>query len=242
MAHNVLQETYKAEHRLLDPGDAETISVLNKDLSYVPLVTGASLEARTLADPLRAGIRLTLALKTHGGGNVVVTGSSGVDFAGNTAMTFATAGGAVHFISIELGSAFEWRAIEADGVSGLAIGGTAATAFLDGVTITWGTGLDMVEQYENTGNKYTLTGLAAGGTDIILTGGTHATTGGQFSGVGGAGVTNGAGGPIVLTGGAGPGTGDGGAVNITGGAKTGGATGTGGAVVMAGGANANATN
>lgn len=151
MAHNVLQEIYKAEHRLLDPGNGNAIVVLDKDLAYVPLVTtDASGETRTLDDPLKGGISLMLQMKTDksGTGNCVVTADNVVDVAGNTIMTFDDEGDYIKLESIEIDDdTFRWRVISYDGATGVTTLATQASTYLDGVTVTFGTTLDFTLAY-----------------------------------------------------------------------------------------------
>lgn len=148
--HDSLANSYKDNHRILDPGDAGTILVAAKDLGYVPLVTtAAGGETRTLADPLKAGIRLTLEFKTDGG-DCVVTASSGVDQGANTVMTFTDIGEWITFESIELGSSFVWRVKAFDGVTGVTVLSTAASSYADNIPVTFGTTSDFTFAFDAT--------------------------------------------------------------------------------------------
>jgi len=98
-AHRLHHELYSGGKILADPGDAATIQVA-KDLQICEMVTGASGETRTLANPTKPGIRFTLRLLTDGGGDAVVTASNGVNVTLNPAATFADAGDQLELISV----------------------------------------------------------------------------------------------------------------------------------------------
>lgn len=82
-----------------DPGDGGTIWP-SVDDSICPLVIGAGAETRSLADPLKfpPGFRMTLSVKTDGGGSVAVTeidgGSATFDSVNETLTIVVTAAGA----------------------------------------------------------------------------------------------------------------------------------------------------
>ena len=99
---------------LTDPGDAGAIPV-TEGWAICSLVTGGA-ETRTLADPQRAGQRMTLGFKTDGG-DCVITAASPVNQAGNTVMTFADVGDILELVAIEDGSDIEWRIVGNDGVA-----------------------------------------------------------------------------------------------------------------------------
>lgn len=112
--HNVAQELLQAELQVLDPGNGKAI-VPDRSGAIVPLVTAAA-ETRSLPAPVKAGIQLTLVLKTDGG-DCVVTASAGVNQTGNTILTFDTEGESVVLLSIPKGNAFVWRVTANDGVA-----------------------------------------------------------------------------------------------------------------------------
>ena len=116
-AHRILGIIKDANHSLPDPGAGKIISAL-QDLQICELVTVAA-EARTLANPTKAGNRLTLRMKTDGG-DCVVTASNGFNVAGNTVATFADVGDLLELISVSHTTGFRWEILVNTGSVGLA--------------------------------------------------------------------------------------------------------------------------
>src|SRR3990167_1653364 len=79
-AHRIHHDLYKGPKLLKDPGNAGIIRAA-ADLQICEMVTGASGETRTLANPTKPGIRFVLRLKTDGGGDAVVTAPAGLNVA-----------------------------------------------------------------------------------------------------------------------------------------------------------------
>ena len=115
-AHRILDTIRSANHSLPDPGAGKTISAL-QDLQICELVTVAA-EARTLANPTKAGNRFTLRLKTDGG-DCVVTASNGFNVAGNTVATFADVGDQLDLISVSHTTGFRWEILTNTGSTAL---------------------------------------------------------------------------------------------------------------------------
>lgn len=105
-AHRSLSVIKDADHVLRDPGAGGRISP-EKDLAICELVTAAA-EARTLANPTKAGNRLTLRMKTDGG-DCTVTASNGFNVAGNTIAVFADVGDLLELISVSHTTGFRWE-------------------------------------------------------------------------------------------------------------------------------------
>lgn len=116
-AHRILNTLRDADHTIKDPGDGGRISV-NKDLGICELVTAAA-EARTLDNPTKAGITLTLRMKTDGG-DATVTASNGFNVAGNTVATFQDVGDQLHMISVSHTTGYRWEVLVNVGSVGLA--------------------------------------------------------------------------------------------------------------------------
>jgi hypothetical protein len=115
--HRALSDNYLGDTTVEDPGAGGTIQV-HRSPAVVDIVT-ADAEARTLADPLAAGVFLVLTLKTDGG-DCTVTASTGINQAGNTVCVFADAGDILALVSVPDPSSsgdFVWRVIENDGGS-----------------------------------------------------------------------------------------------------------------------------
>lgn len=99
---------------LADPGDGEALPA---ESGYLPIVTGADAETRTLANPTGAGQELTIVHETDGGGAAVVTVASAINATGNTAITLADAGDFIVLRSIKVGANYRWRVAANDGAA-----------------------------------------------------------------------------------------------------------------------------
>lgn len=125
-AHNVLHELYSAPYLMDDPGSGGTITV-DRQFVVIPIVTAAA-EARTLAQPTKAGLWCIPILKTDGG-VCTLTVTGGFDAAGTTAALLSDAGDNMVFYSIVSGSSYYWRSMGASGGVGIAqVIGTTPTA------------------------------------------------------------------------------------------------------------------
>ena len=103
---------------LVDPGAGAAID--NTLWGVVPLVS-ATTETRTLPAPSKAGLNLWLNMKTDNG-DIVVTVTPAYDEAGSTTLTFSAVGQWAHLVSMRVStSAWGWRLMGYDGVSGPAI-------------------------------------------------------------------------------------------------------------------------
>lgn len=98
---------------IADPGDAGAIAVTTG--GYVPLVSGAAAETRTLAAPTIIGQQMLLYMKTDGGGDIAVTAATTINEAGNNTITFANPGEACHLIACEEDATLRWRFAHVDG-------------------------------------------------------------------------------------------------------------------------------
>lgn len=105
-AHRVLNTIRDADHVLADPGAGGTITS-QEDLKICEIVTAAA-EARTLANPTKAGNRLTLRMKTDGG-DATITASNGLNVAGNTQAVFADVGDLLELVSVSHTSGYRWE-------------------------------------------------------------------------------------------------------------------------------------
>jgi len=98
----------RANWTIADPGTGGAIPVDRS--GTIAIVTGASGQTNTLANPAKAGIRLCLAMQTDGGGDRVVTAvSPGVNASGHTTITLGDAGDFIELISAPYSTGFCWR-------------------------------------------------------------------------------------------------------------------------------------
>lgn len=113
-AENCLHRMYEAPFLMKDPGASGTIYP-RKDRSMVPVVTTTA-QARTLAQPYKAGLICTVVLDTDGGDlTLTVTGGYNADSA--TSITFGDAADFVTFISIKVGTSYYWRVLAQEGTN-----------------------------------------------------------------------------------------------------------------------------
>ena len=117
--HNVLQQIAgTTELEILDPGSGGTIPV-DRSMGICPVVTGGA-EARKIASPARAGIIITICLKTDGG-NLTITGE-GTEIINSgsgseTTAVMADAGDVLTLISINKGTSIIWAGIATHGAT-----------------------------------------------------------------------------------------------------------------------------
>ena len=118
-AHRIHHWLYMGSKVLSDPGDAGRIEV-NKDLQVCEMVTvtGGG-ETRTLANPTKPGLRLTLRLLTDGGDSVVAS-SNGLNVTGNNQATFADAGQQLEMVSVTHTTGYRWEILTNTGSVSLA--------------------------------------------------------------------------------------------------------------------------
>lgn len=130
--HRIPFDLFLSQNKKIDdPGSGGTIKV-KRDLGHVALVAAGS-EARTLAVPLQANLRLLLYVKTLPSGTITLTITSGGDEANDTSFAFTATGQFLSLVSVEEGSNLRWRVVSSDGVTGgttalgsLTVAGTAA--------------------------------------------------------------------------------------------------------------------
>ncbi len=118
-AHRVLQDMAKStELELLDPGNAGTID-LDRSMGVCSVVTAAS-ETRKIGSPQRAGVIITVCLKTDGG-DLAITGAGGeILNSGSgteTTATMADAGDTLTLISVSKGANIVWAVLANHGAT-----------------------------------------------------------------------------------------------------------------------------
>jgi len=95
-----------ADYLMTDPGAGQSI-VPDRQFGLVPLVT-AGAEARTLRQPTKAGVYITLMLVTDGG-DCTVTITGGYNQDDDTTYVFEDVGQSLPLVSIKEGASFYWR-------------------------------------------------------------------------------------------------------------------------------------
>lgn len=119
-AHRSLTDLHLADFLLDDPGDAGTIKT-SRDRA-VCLLTSSTSETRTLNNPIKAGLRLTLALTSYGGAIQVSTqDSTPLDANSNSAVVLTAAGSWVDLLALDIGGTLQWRVTGHEGTTGIAV-------------------------------------------------------------------------------------------------------------------------
>ncbi len=144
MSHTFHTDHDEAWHLnpIRDVDTAEAWDIRNS--GRIAIVTLAA-ETRTLANPHFIGQELLLYMKTDGG-DCVVTVTDGYDSAAKTDLTFSAVGDFVILRGVESGSDYRWRLQALDGAA------LSMDALLlgDDDTITFGTGSDVVQEFDGT--------------------------------------------------------------------------------------------
>ncbi len=117
--HNLLQQISETlELEVLDPGSGGTIPA-DRSFGVCSVVTAAS-EARKIGSPQRAGIIITVCLKTDGGdlaitgaGSEILNSGSGTE----TTATMADAGDVLVLVSVRKGSNIVWAILANHGAA-----------------------------------------------------------------------------------------------------------------------------
>ena len=104
----------KAPVAIADPSDAGALTA-NRSATIALTSTGV-VDTRTLAIPSIAGITLLLSFDVDGG-DLAVTAASGINVAGNTVMTFDTAGEYIKLEAAQVAGVLAWRVVANDGVT-----------------------------------------------------------------------------------------------------------------------------
>jgi hypothetical protein len=104
---------FRAPFLVNDPGSGGTITV-DRWGSVVPIVT-AGAEARTLAQPTKAGLVCTI-VATTAVGAITLTVTGGWNADSDTTMTLGDAGDFVTFVSIKVSSSYYWRVVAQEGI------------------------------------------------------------------------------------------------------------------------------
>ena len=121
--HNTL---YDGPKILDDPKDGGLIQAVD-DLQICQMVSLAAGETRTLANPTKPGIRLTLYHMTDGG-DIIVRASEGFNTALETEAAFVEAGDTLELISVtktrdgsESAGVYRWQVMPVDGSTGVTV-------------------------------------------------------------------------------------------------------------------------
>lgn len=119
-AHRTLNDMFRAFDPkvgpgiLKDPGDAGTITPTMWGQICSVVTTAA--QTRTLAQPTKPGVLVTVVLDTDAG-DLTLTVTGGYNNAVDTAITLADAGDFVQFLSVEVGTSYLWRIVGQEGAA-----------------------------------------------------------------------------------------------------------------------------
>lgn len=123
-AHRLLHDLFRAPFLMADPGSGGTITV-NRDCAVAPITT-AGAEARTLAQPTKAGLRCMVVHDVRAG-DLTLTVTGGYNQAGTTTIVLGTAGDWVRFVSVKVGTSYYWRIVAEEGTNATRTAMTAQT-------------------------------------------------------------------------------------------------------------------
>jgi len=112
--HNTATNLRNANSVLADPGAGETIHV-DRNPCVVEVATVAA-ENRTLADPDRSGLLVTIGLKTDGD-DLTISAETAINQNGDDTAVMADAGDALTLVSVAKGSNHVWRVLANDGAA-----------------------------------------------------------------------------------------------------------------------------
>jgi len=140
-AHRALFDLLAAPYLIPDPGAGGTILV-DRQLCVVPVVTAAA-EARTLAQPTKAGLIATVLLDADGG-DLTLTVTGGWNLAGATTLTLGDAGESVTLKSVKAGASYYWRPLQAAPVSSASQAAAGTMTTVGANTGTAGAGLSLI--------------------------------------------------------------------------------------------------
>ena len=101
---------YKASRGNWEIDDPGASGALPNDKSGVVNLVSAAAEGRTLANPVKSGQRLTLAL-AHDGGTITVTTSSTLEGTGNGSIVLDDLGDDCELLSVGRETAYNWQVV-----------------------------------------------------------------------------------------------------------------------------------
>lgn len=210
-AHRVLRDLFRAFESVgpglgNDPGNAGTITPTMWGQQF--LIVTAAAETRTLARPDKAGLLASVVLDTDGG-DLTLTVTGGYNSAGDTSITFASAGDMVVFMSVKTGTTYQWTVIAQEGTN-IEAGGDQTQAITAAGAITVDGTINRVTVTNAVNGAITLAAPSAAMKGKLLTieyigAGTNATTLALTNVQGGSAATsasfNAAGETLILVGG-----------------------------------------
>ena len=113
--HRILHQMYEAAHANYIAAAAQTITCTHWNEAFEVTTDGTS-DTLTLAQPTKPGMLCAVILNVDGG-DLTLTVTGGYNREGDTSVTFADAGDAVWFYSIQVGTSFYWNAISQRGTN-----------------------------------------------------------------------------------------------------------------------------
>lgn len=111
---NILHKLYSAPFVTYSTTASETLYCTKNCEVFEVTTEGA--EARTLAQPTKAGLECAVVLDVYVGA-LTLTVTGGWNQAADTTMTLGTAGDWVKFISVKVGTSYYWRVVRGEGIA-----------------------------------------------------------------------------------------------------------------------------
>lgn len=111
-AHNALEQQFLSEFLVPDPGNGGTLG-MDRDRQQYAIATGGA-ETRTLPDPHRPGLLLSISM-IEDGGDCVIASDSPINATGNNRITLDDVNDTILLISIRTAAGHLWRVMGNDG-------------------------------------------------------------------------------------------------------------------------------
>jgi hypothetical protein len=114
--HRILQDSYKANHQIPDPGPGGNL-LIDRDLAIF-YIGSASAEARNLPDPFEPGMIATIVAGALAG-TVTITAASSINTTGNTHIALSATRQMAQLVSVPVttGSGYAWAVTGYDGAT-----------------------------------------------------------------------------------------------------------------------------
>jgi len=162
---NALHKLLSSPYQMTDPGDAGTITV-DRQFAVVPIVS-SGIETRTLAQPTKAGLQITLSMKTYVGA-VTVTVTGGYNQAADTTFVLGTAADWVTLKSHQISTSYYWTIVAQEGTNIVETQQEMVISKLR-LAVTAVTAVGSVQSLATNTLSYGLNVVKGGGTDLGLT-------------------------------------------------------------------------
>jgi hypothetical protein len=105
----------RCDQEIIDPGDGAAIPTTRNGI--VTIISGASGETNTLARPDHVGQEIGFLMKTHGGGDRVITVTGTINQAGNNVITLGAIQDFILLRAVQRAAGLSWQVVANDGAA-----------------------------------------------------------------------------------------------------------------------------